>query len=44
MTGTEDDPQLRSAQIGKLEAAGVFVAPTNADAAVWALGAIRPER
>ena len=44
VTGTEEDPQLRSAQIGKLEAAGVIVAPTNADAAVWALNAIRPDR
>jgi FdrA protein len=44
VTGTEKDPQRRSAQIAKLEAAGVFVAPTNADAAAWALSAIRPER
>jgi len=41
VTGTEEDPQIRSAQIAKLEAAGVHVAPTNADAAAWALSAIR---
>jgi len=41
VTGTEEDPQIRSAQIVKLEAAGVHVAPTNADAAAWALSAIR---
>jgi len=44
VTGTEEDPQRRSAQVGKLEAAGVFVAPTNADAALWALNAIGPVR
>ncbi len=33
VTGTEDDPQVRSAQIAKLEAAGVLVAPSNAQAA-----------
>ena len=38
VTGTEADPQVRSAQAAKLEAAGVHVAPTNADAAIWALG------
>jgi FdrA protein len=41
VTGTQEDPQIRSAQIAKLEAAGVHVAPTNADAAAWALSAIR---
>jgi FdrA protein len=40
VTGTEADPQVRSAQVAKLEAAGVFVAPTNADATLWALSAI----
>ena len=40
VTGTQEDPQIRSAQITKLEAAGVHVAPTNADAAAWALSAI----
>ncbi len=44
VTGTEEDPQRRSAQIAKLEAAGVFVAPTNSDAAVWALNAITTDR
>jgi len=39
-TGTEEDPQIRSLQMGKLEAAGVLVAPTNADAAAWALSLI----
>ena len=41
VTGTEEDPQVRSAQIAKLEAAGVHVAPTNADASRWALSALR---
>jgi len=41
VTGTEEDPQIRSVQIAKLEAAGVRVAPSNADAAAWALSAIR---
>ncbi len=41
VTGTEEDPQVRSAQMAKLETAGVHVAPTNADAARWALSAIR---
>ncbi len=38
--GTDADPQGRAAQIARLEAAGVLVAPSNADAAQWALGAI----
>jgi len=42
VTGTEADPQVRSSQISKLTAIGVYVAPTNADAASWALSAIRP--
>ncbi|MGI9424216.1 MAG: acyl-CoA synthetase FdrA [Hyphomicrobiaceae bacterium] len=41
VTGTEEDPQVRSAQVKKLIAAGVHVAPTNADASVWALSAIQ---
>ena len=41
VTGTEADPQVRSAQMAKLHAAGVHVAPTNADAAAWALSAIQ---
>ncbi len=43
VTGTEEDPQTRSAQMAKLKAVGVHVAPTNADAAAWALSAIRAE-
>ena len=38
VTGTEGDPQVRSWQVRKLKEAGVIVAPTNADAAAWALG------
>ena len=41
VTGTEADPQIRSTQVAKLTAIGVQVAPTNADAANWALGAMR---
>ena len=41
VTGTEADPQVRSLQVRKLENAGVHVAQTNADAANWALSAIR---
>jgi FdrA protein len=44
VTGTEADPQVRSDQVGKLMAAGIHVAPTNADAATWALAAIRASR
>ena len=40
VTGTDDDPQRRSAQTEMLEAAGVRVAPSNADAAALALAAI----
>lgn len=40
VTGVEDDPQRLSAQVAKLEAAGVIVAPSNADAAALALRAI----
>ncbi|MDH3703650.1 MAG: acyl-CoA synthetase FdrA [Alphaproteobacteria bacterium] len=43
VTGTEDDPQSRSTQLAKLETVGVHVAPTNADAAVWALAAVRSD-
>ncbi len=39
VTGTESDPQRRSAQVARLEAAGIAVAPSNADAARWALAA-----
>lgn len=41
VTGTEEDPQGRSAQVAKLKAAGIHVAPTNADAARWALAAVQ---
>ena len=41
VTGTEEDPQVRSQQIAKLESVGIHVAPTNADASIWALSAIR---
>lgn len=41
VTGTDDDPQVRSRQVKKLAAAGIHVAPTNADAASWALAAIQ---
>jgi FdrA protein len=41
VTGTDADPQNRSTQINKLVSAGVHVAPTNADAARWALSAVR---
>ena len=41
VTGTDDDPQNRKMQIAKLEAAGVLVAPTNADAAALALACLR---
>ena len=41
VTGTEADPQVRSLQVATLEAAGVHVAPTNADAAAWSLSALR---
>jgi FdrA protein len=41
VTGTEQDPQRRSAQIAKLEKAGVAVAPSNADAASLALACLR---
>ena len=33
VTGTEGDPQIRSAQVAKLAAVGVIVAPSNAQAA-----------
>jgi len=41
VTGTARDPQNRAAQIAALEAAGVIVAPTNADAAACALACLR---
>ena len=36
VTGTDDDPQVRSRQVAKLRDAGVLVAPSNAQAAVLA--------
>jgi FdrA protein len=36
VTGTEADPQVRSRQVARLRDAGVFVAPSNAQAAEWA--------
>ena len=45
VTGTDADPQPRSEQVGKLEAAGVLVADSNADAAALALAVVeRPAR
>jgi FdrA protein len=41
VTGTDADPQVRTTQMAKLEKAGVYVAPTNADATAWALSAIK---
>ncbi len=41
VTGTEQDPQRRSAQIAKLEDAGITVAPSNADAAALSLACLR---
>jgi len=32
VVGTESDPQTRSAQVRKLEQAGIIVAPSNAQA------------
>ena len=41
VTGTEDDPQVYSKQVRKLEAAGVIVAGSNAAAARLAASAVR---
>ena len=41
VTGTEADPQVRSAQVRKLMEAGVVVAPSNAAAATVALQCVR---
>ena len=41
VTGTEADPQVRSLQVEKLLAAGVLVAPSNAEAAALALRCAR---
>ena len=37
VTGTEEDPQVLSSQEDKLRSAGIVVAPSNSDAARWAL-------
>jgi FdrA protein len=37
VTGTEQDPQVRSSQIKSLQTAGILVAGSNADAAIFAL-------
>lgn len=44
VTGTDADPQNRLGQIAKLEAAGILVAPSNADAAELALACLQMER
>jgi len=41
VTGTEGDPQNRTAQVEKLEAAGILVAASNAQAAALALAIAR---
>jgi hypothetical protein len=41
VTGTEADPQVHSAQVSRLDAAGVIVAPSNARAAEIALALAR---
>ena len=41
VTGTSRDPQNRATQIAALEAAGVIIAPTNADAAACALACLQ---
>jgi len=41
VTGTEDDPQTRSAQVETLERAGVLLAPSNADAVSLAIACLR---
>jgi hypothetical protein len=41
VTGTDRDPQGYRAQRHRLEAAGVFVADSNAQAAEWAGAALR---
>jgi hypothetical protein len=46
VTGTDADPQPRADQVRRLEAAGVIVAASNADAAALAIAALarRPAR
>jgi FdrA protein len=40
VTGTDNDPQVRSRQVAKLREAGVLVAPSNAQAAELAAAAV----
>ena len=40
VTGTDDDPQVRSRQVAKLRGAGVLVGPSNAQAAELAAAAV----
>jgi FdrA protein len=44
VTGTENDPQVRSRQVARLCEAGVLVAPSNAHAAEWAAAMVGTER
>lgn len=44
VTGTDEDPQNRLGQIAKLEAAGILVAPSNADATQLALACLKMGR
>lgn len=44
VVGTEQDPQVRSAQIKTLEAAGIVVAPSNAQACELALAIVSAPR
>ena len=41
VTGTDADPQNRKRQVATLAEAGVLVAPSNADAARWAIEALQ---
>jgi hypothetical protein len=41
VTGTDADPQVRSAQVRKLADAGIIVAPSNAAAAALAMQCVR---
>jgi len=40
VTGTDADPQVRSAQVARLSAVGVVIAPSNAAAAQMAFDAV----
>ncbi|MBN9171703.1 MAG: hypothetical protein J0I50_07400, partial [Microbacterium sp.] len=43
VTGTELDPQVRSAQIKRLESAGIIVTPSNEQACELALAVINAD-